>query len=175
MALNFQDSPTVGQEFKPGPGNWKLGATGRWDRTNYEALFRNRLVNGSMLVSQENGTAAVTANNGFPADQWQITWSGIPLQAALTTNNQTPSGIRNVPTFNHVSAKAYLAASDWGILQQILEGARIADFNWGAAQAIPAVIRFSAKADTPGLYSLAIRNAAATHSFICGIAMMAAQ
>ena len=45
-------------------------------RSNIAVTKKNYIVNGAMMVSQENGTTAVTLAGTYPVDQFVINFSG---------------------------------------------------------------------------------------------------
>jgi hypothetical protein len=128
---------------------------------------RNRVVNGNMAISQELGLTGTVTNNAFPADQWSMQINGLSMSSAMTSGTApaAPSGSRNVMDTWFTVAKASLAASDYGLINQTIEGQTISNLGWGTAKAIPAVAVVSAYADTPGNYTLAVGNQAATYTF----------
>jgi hypothetical protein len=133
------------------------------------ALAKNRIVNGAMQISQENGTAAVATNLGYPADQWRLAFTGTGITPSTTlTKVSTPALIAPAYIYfsSYNSAKPSLAATDRCGLDQLIEGVRLADFGWGTATALPVVVRFVAWASPAGTYGLSIRNGDGTRSYV---------
>lgn len=123
------------------------------------ARTRNRIVNPTCQISQENGTTAVTASLGYPADQWVVGISGITSSGQkVTLATPTPEGTVTAVVIAATVAKASLATNDLLTLTAAIEGLDVADLGWGTAQAKPVVLRFCAMADTAGTYSFALRN-----------------
>jgi hypothetical protein len=130
----------------------------------------NRVVNGAMQHSQENGStgSATTALNAgyYAADQWQVRWD-VP---AGTINGRrwdtgTPSGSTSYVTLSVVTAVTSLAAASYVITTQIIEGLRVADLGYGAAGAKQMVLRFWVNAPA-GTYSVAVNNNASDRSYV---------
>jgi hypothetical protein len=131
----------------------------------------NRLVNGSLLVSQENGRTATGVDGTYPADQWVASFaaSGATFGTATTAG----TGLQS-PFYASVysgTAKPSLAAGDLLLLTQGIEGLRLADLNWGTASAVPIVVQFCASCDTPGTYAFTVRNGASNRSYVAPVAL----
>jgi hypothetical protein len=174
MAFDFPNTPTIGTLYDTG-----TGVVYAWDGTAWVVTSVTRatarrpslVFNGSMQVSQENGTTAVTASGAYPADQWLLGVTGITAQGQLIGSASTPFNSRYALSVGATVAKASLAASDTLYLQQPVEGMSTIVLKWGTAQAIPAIARFNAYADTPGTYTFAIRNYPATQSFVKALSL----
>jgi hypothetical protein len=136
------------------------------------AQTRNRIVNGAMQISQEQGNAAsstaATGANYYAADQFAMSWSLSPGTANSQRFSVTPLTAygSSYITFNVVAAKAALAAGDYGHIQTVVEGIRARDFLWGTAQAKQVVLVFSVYTNVPGTYAVAIRNSATDRSYL---------
>lgn len=127
---------------------------------------RNRVVNGDMRVSQENGTTAGTTNGRYPVDQWAqyfVTSAGTLTveQVASVTPAGSPNRIRGTVT----GSDGTLAAGEYWTLSQNLEGSNVADFQYGGAAAKASVLRFGFKGPA-GTYAVHIGNSAADRSFV---------
>lgn len=127
---------------------------------------RNRMVNGDMRVSQENGTTAGTANGRYPVDQWAqyfVTSAGTLTVAQVAS--VTPAGSPNRLRATVTTADASLAAGEFWTLTQNLEGSNVADFRYGSASAKASVLRFGFKGPA-GTYAVALHNSAGNRSFV---------
>lgn len=166
MAMDFPSSPTIGAIYQA-PG----GPTYRWSGVLWEPLTgaaavpsqarRNRLVNPSMQISQENGdTASASAAGGgwYTADQWMTAWS--ITGGAARVRRTRPGGFSNSDCVEIAiqTAAPSLAAANYLQHIQYVEGEQIKDFLWGTAQAKPAVLRFSFWSQFAGTYTACIRN-----------------
>jgi hypothetical protein len=143
---------------------WYVDAnSSQWVQINFTptgvatAETRNRLVNGAMQISQENGDTAV-GNAAYPADQWIGLYGaggltsifGRGADSTLTTNKRRIVALVQTP-------KATLAANDYVAMTQRIEGTRVADFQWGSASAKPVVLAFKASANS-GTYAISLRG-----------------
>lgn len=136
------------------------------------AARRNRIVNPCMQISQERGTAALNVTTGsiYSADQWQISLSTAPggdlRSTQLAGSNPTPGGSRF--RLRHVVdvADAAIAAGDYYVIQQPIEGAMISDAQFGSAEARQLLLRFGVLTSIAGTYSVSIRNSAGTRTWL---------
>jgi hypothetical protein len=179
MGLNFPNSPSQGQVFTSTTGLQYVYLDGVWRIVEApqdigKAEARNRIVNGAMQISQENGNTGGSISTHYPADQWR----GDNTSAATATTQRvqvvTPNGSLNRFRATLTAADTSLAATDYWLLWQNIEGIRIADFRWGSAQARQVVLRFGFKAPA-GTYSVALRNSALDRSYVANFTISAGQ
>lgn len=128
-------------------------------RANIDALKKNYIVNGAMMVSQENGTTAGTAANYYPVD----TFFGSHAHGGTTTYQQvasvTPAGSPNRLRVTATVADASVAAGDLLQIITYLEGLRVADLRSGSASAKTVTLQFGCKGPA-GTYGVVIVNSA---------------
>ena len=167
MGINFPNAPSEGQKFIQGTTLYTF-ANGLWAASKLAtALPRNRVVNPSMQISQENGETPNNPNGYYAADQWFINYSGFQPSAFSRVSDvtgQTSNG--KALLLQAVVARPSPAAGDVLCIIQNIEGVRVADFQWGAANAQQAVLRFTAVSTIAGIYSVAIRNAVVDRTFL---------
>lgn len=129
------------------------------------APTKNYIVNPGMRISQENGSSSSTTHSYFPADQWIM---GRDLDGTLTTQqvtSATPGGSENRIRMTVTSADTSIAADQYAVLLQYIEGLRTADLQWGTANATDVVLRFGFKGPA-GTYAVTIKNQDANRSFV---------
>lgn len=127
-------------------------------------LLRNRLINGAMQISQENGDTAGTVVNSYPADMWLTSFVG-GAHSMQRVISLTPRKSQRRLRWTVTTALATLAAGSYFGWFQRIEGITVPDFGWGAAGAKQIIVRFGFKGPT-GTYSFSIRNAAANRSYV---------
>ena len=122
--------------------------------------FRNRIINGAMVIDQRNAGASVT-----PADQ-QYTldrWVYIADQASKCTIEQTisgvsaPAGFSNYLGVTSTAATTITTSQVFGVVQRI-EGYNMADFAWGTASAATVTLSFWVRSSLTGTFGGALRN-----------------
>lgn len=132
-------------------------------RANIDALKKNFIVNGGMMVSQENGlsvSSIAASSSYFSADQWLSYWeysAGNASTANVAT--VTPSGSPNRLRFYNNNNNNAPAASNITMWQQRMEGLRVADLMQGKAGAKAFTVSFGVNGPA-GTYSLCVANVA---------------
>lgn len=181
MSFDFPNSPTNGQVFAPtgGPvyvytgGVWRMQSSGQV----VTAEARNRIVNPAMQISQENGntaSASTGAMQHFAADQWVANGGTTGTCTQQRVQVPTPNGSASRIRLTVNTADTSLAAGEYQILMQIIEGVRVADFRYGSVVAKQSILRFGWKSPT-GTYSVSIRNAAGNRTYLANFTISAAQ
>lgn len=126
---------------------------------------KNYLLNGAMMISQENGATAGTTNGYYPADQWSIQTAsmGAGTFSVAQVASVTPAGSPNRIRATVTTAQASVGSSFcW--LQQKIEGYRVADLLYGSASAKAVTVQLGVKAPVAGTYTVQFLNAASTDS-----------
>jgi len=132
----------------------------------HDALAYSGLqINGSMEVSQERGATGTTVSGTYVCDGWMAYWAGtmaLNPQAAQIVFIPGIFGLLFVPI---AAAQTSLAAADYAVIVQRMEGYRVNRLNWGYASAQPITIGFWSSHSRPGLYSGTVRNVSGTRSY----------
>ena len=132
--------------------------------------FKNRIINGAMVIDQRNAGASVTlsaAYNTYTLDRWQAAYS----QTSKFTVQQTPSATEtgfatrvNAGFTNYLactsSAATTVGASEYYIISQAIEGFNTADLAWGTANAKTITLSFWVYSSLTGTFGGAINNEA---------------
>jgi hypothetical protein len=122
--------------------------------------FKNRILNGSMVIDQRNAGAEVNpAVAGYYLDRWvyfqnQTSKGKIGQNAGSVT---PPVGFTNYLGFTSTSAYALLTADQFFIRQDI-EGLNTADLAWGTASAATVTLSFWVRSSLTGSFGGAIQN-----------------
>ena len=130
--------------------------------------FKNRIINGAMVIDQRNAGASVTVSSGsiYTLDRFAVVGS----QASKFTVEQTitgvaaPTGFSDYLGITSLSAYSVLAA-DYFTLQQTIEGFNIADLAWGTASATTVTLSFKVYSSLTGTFGGAIYNSAGDRSY----------
>jgi hypothetical protein len=121
-----------------------------------QRTLRNRLINPAMQISQENGDIAGTTNSYHMADQWMIDFTGGAVSGQRVAS-ATPRGSKYRLRLTVTTAVPALGTSDHIAFSQLIEGNRVADFQWGSAAAKQCIVRFGFRGPA-GTYSLSLRS-----------------
>jgi hypothetical protein len=142
--------------------------------------FKNRVINGNMVIDQRNNGASVTVNNNgfFSVDRFSLiaTNAGSPAGGVFTAQRSTtvPTGFTNSLALTVTTADASPAASDSYRVQQGIEGYNIADLGWGAAGAATVTLSFWVRSSVTGTYAGGLVNAGTDRSYVFTYAVSAA-
>ena len=164
MAYDFPNSPALGQVFQ---GYTYDGE--KWISTssasNASALTKkNYIINGAMMVSQENGSTALTVSGSYPADMFRFDIVGGAISAAQVAS-LTPAGSPNRVRITVTTPNASPAAGDYCLLGTNVEGLRAADLKSGTAVAKIITVQFGVKAPA-GAYCMSLHNAANNRTYL---------
>jgi len=132
--------------------------------TGVSEAFKNRIINGAMVIDQRNAGASVTANDGvFPVDRFRFFVS----QSSKGTSQQSttaPAGYINSLLFTSSSAYS-VAASDYFNIAQLIEGLNVSDLAWGTANAATVTLSFWVRSSLTGTFGGAVNNSANSRSY----------
>jgi hypothetical protein len=133
--------------------------------------FRNRIINGAMVIDQRNAGAAVTPSsggpgNGYVVDRYRLAFS----QASKLTGQQNagsvtpPTGFVNYSGIT-IAATATVGSSDYFLYGQPIEGFNLNDLGWGTANAKTVTLSFWIRSNTTGTFGGAINNSGYNRSY----------
>jgi hypothetical protein len=126
--------------------------------------FKNRIINGGMVIDQRNAGSAVTANGAFPVDRFYTEYA---MDGAYSGQRDTsaPAGFINSMKITTTTADASLSAGQYFLVGQKIEGLNIADLGWGSASAKPVTLSFWVRSSLTGTFSGSLRNSSGTRSY----------
>jgi hypothetical protein len=116
--------------------------------------FKNRIINGAMMIDQRNAGASVTPTTGqYTLDRWKV---GLSQSSKFSFQRNAggvtpPSGFTNYLGITSTSSYS-LTGNDSFAIEQITEGFNIADFGWGTANAQPATLSFWVRSSLTGTF-----------------------
>jgi hypothetical protein len=139
------------------------------DQASIRALLgiqkKNYIINGAMMVSQENGATPGATNTYYPVDQFFIASTRTGAFTAAQVTALTPGGSPNRLRFTVTTAGASVAAGDLALIVHNIEGIRTSDLKYGTSAAKPTILQFGVKAPA-GTYCISIENSAQTRAFV---------
>jgi len=130
--------------------------------------FKNRIINGAMVLDQRNAGASIT--NGvaftFPVDRFSIIGSvASKFTAQQNAGSVTPpAGFGNYLGFTSSSAYS-IGAGDYFLFRQNIEGFNTADLAWGTASAATVTLSFWVRSSLTGTFGGAVQNSAQNRSY----------
>jgi len=129
--------------------------------------FKNRIINGAMMIDQRNAGASVTLSTTtqFPVDRFPAYkgTSGATVTAQRST--VVPSGFINSLLFT-VSTGASPASGDINGFWQAIEGFNVSDLGYGTANAQTVTLSFWVRSSVTGTYSVSFNNASVDRFYV---------
>jgi len=131
--------------------------------------FKNRIINGAMVIDQRNAGASVTPSvlfSTYTLDRWVAIYStGSKFSVQQNAGSVTPpTGFTNY--LGVTSLSSYSVPSGEGyIISQMIEGFNVADLGWGTANAQTITISFWVRSSLTGTFSGALSNGAENRSY----------
>ena len=132
--------------------------------------FKNRIINGAMVVDQRNAGASVTtpttATLTYVVDRWGYLVS-VANKMSLQQNAGSvtpPAGFINYLGVTSTSAYTVGAGETFAVEQNI-EGLNVSDLGWGTANAQPVTLSFWVRSSLTGTFSIVLKNNAANRSY----------
>jgi len=132
--------------------------------------FKNRIINGAMVIDQRNAGASVTPTATtiyYTIDRWKyyVTQSS-KLTAQQNAGSVTPpAGFTNY--LGTTSSSAYsVISSDLFTVYHSVEGYNVADLGFGSVNASTITISFWVRSSLTGTHSGAIQNGANNRSYV---------
>lgn len=130
--------------------------------------FKNRILNGQMVIDQRNAGASVTGTTSDPyvTDRWKTP----ATQSSKFTFQQNagsvtpPVGYINYLGATSSSAYAF-GAGDYFTIQQNIEGLNTSDLGWGTASAATVTLSFGVRSSLTGTFGGSIVNSAQNRSY----------
>jgi len=130
--------------------------------------FRNRIINGAMVIDQRNAGASVTATtaNTYSLDRWQPS-SSVSSKFSIQQNAASvtpPIGFLNYLGVTSLSAYS-IGAGDFFSISQPIEGFNTADLGFGTASASTVTLSFWVRSSLTGTFGGVLRNAAGNRGY----------
>ena len=125
--------------------------------------FKNRIINGGMVIDQRNAGAAVTVNSNtgtqYCVDRFVI--QGTSSAGVFTDQQLSTTPPANFSYYSHITvttADASPAAAALYTIAQIIEGNNIQDLGFGTANAKSVSVSFWVRSSLTGTFGASLRN-----------------
>jgi hypothetical protein len=128
---------------------------------------RNRIINGDMRIDQRNagGSVTPTADSTYTLDRWLIrNFGGSGRFSVQRSSASVPLGFSHAAVLTVTTADA-TNASAYSLSQRI-EGFNTSDLGLGSTTAKNISVSFWVRSSLTGTYCVALRNNAATESYV---------
>ena len=127
--------------------------------------FRNRIINGAMMIDQRNAGASVTpaVTDTYSLDRYLVSFSA-SSKFSFQQSTTAPAGFINSLLFTSLAATS-VGSTDQYRFEQRIEGLNVADLGWGTANAQTVTLSFWARSSLTGTFGGALVNSAANRSY----------
>ena len=125
--------------------------------------LKNRIINGAMVIDQRNAGASVTTNT-YVTDRWLAEQTTDGVRTAQQVSD-APAGFVKSLKLTTTTADASLAATQYSLVRQGIEGYNTADLMWGTANAQTITISFWVKSTLTGTFGGTVSNSAFNRSY----------
>ena len=126
--------------------------------------YKNRLINGAMVIDQRNVGASVTPTDGlYTLDRWVF---GVSQASKFTAQQSStaPTGFSNSLLLTSSSAYS-IGSGDYFYFRQYIEGFNFADFMFGTANAQTLTLSFWVRSSLTGTFGGTLVNAIGDRSY----------
>jgi hypothetical protein len=122
--------------------------------------FKNRIINGAMVIDQRNAGASITPTDSqYSVDRWKTRLTQASKYSVQQNSGSVtpPLGFKNY--LGVVSSSAYsLLSTDYFLLVQPIEGYNTADLGWGAVGAQTVTLSFWVRSSLTGTFGGSLRE-----------------
>jgi hypothetical protein len=145
---------------------------GAVDLTNYAYMpstqlgFRNKIINGSVIIDQRGSATTPVVGTGYSADRWFFE-DGCDAVFSTGQSTDVPKGqgfsssIKSTVT----TANTSVTTNEFSVLSYFIEGTDSASFAWGGTGAKAITASFWVKSSVAGTYSFTLYNNGASRIY----------
>jgi hypothetical protein len=121
--------------------------------------FKNRILNGNMVLDQRNAGASVTISTSgvYALDRWKNRANGGGA-FSVQQSSTAPAGFNTAVVYTVTTADSSIAAGDNYYFFQDIEGYNVADLGLGTANAQTITMSFWVRSSVTGTYSVFLSN-----------------
>jgi hypothetical protein len=141
-------------------------ALAQYGSTGVSQGFKNRIINGAMVIDQRNAGASVSITGGsttYTVDRWAIFENG-SMAFSAQRSTTAPTGFINSLLVTTTTGAA-AGADDRSQLFQRIEGFNTADLNWGTANAKTVTLSFWVRSSLTGQFGGSLQNSNQDRSY----------
>ena len=125
--------------------------------------FKNRIINGAMVIDQRNAGAAVTAT-GYFVDRFSIS-NATDGAFSVQQDSSAPVGFVNSIKYTTTTADATLTTTQQTVITHGIEGTNVSDLAWGTANAQTVTLSFWVQSSLTGTFGGSLRNSGNSRSY----------
>jgi hypothetical protein len=135
--------------------------------------FKNRIINGAMVIDQRNAGASLSSPSAYTLDRWYFSKGTSTATYTVQQSSTAPTGFRNSFAVN-VTSGATTAAGQYSNISQFIEGYNISDLMWGTANAQPVTFSFWVRSSLTGTFGVDFRNNNGDRNYIASYTISSA-
>jgi hypothetical protein len=126
---------------------------------NSNGTFRNKIINGAMVIDQRNAGSSVNATQAsYTLDRW-VPYCANNSKFTIQRVLDAPAGFSNSVKLTSSAATSISSGdSQYYDFRQRIEGYNIVDLAWGTSSAKPVTVSFWVKSSLTGLFGGAVVN-----------------
>jgi hypothetical protein len=126
--------------------------------------FKNRIINGAMVIDQRNaGASGTPTSSGYSLDRWNLSLS-VASKFSFQQSTTAPTGFSNSLLFTSLSSYS-VGAGDLFLANQWIEGFNTADLMWGTANAKTVTLSFWVRSSLTGTFGGALNNGSSDRTY----------
>lgn len=126
--------------------------------------FRNRIINGAMVINQRGWSGNVTNNNEYTLDRFQGVSSVTSKFSVSQSTSVYPTGF-NFSLFVTSQSAYTVGAAEQFIIKHNIEAYNTNDFAWGTASASAVTLSFRVYSSLTGTFGGALFNSNGSRSY----------
>ena len=136
--------------------------------------FKNRIINGAMVIDQRNAGAAISTTGGYPVDRFQMALTAA-IGSTFTAQQSSTAATGFTNSFVWTVGTAGTATGTQSArFDQQIEGYNVADMGFGAAGASTFTLSFWVRSSVTGTYCVFFNNSALDRSYVAQYTISAA-
>lgn len=153
---------TTTQSITPSQNTVSYSSLNSDNQSKLGISFKNRIINGAMMIDQRNAGAALTVNSTaqkYAVDRFYCE-NGTDGVFTIQQSSNAPAGFTNSVVATVTSTDSSLASSQYAAISQQIEGYNFADFNFGSSNAKTFTLSFWVYSSITGTFGGSFRNSA---------------
>ena len=127
--------------------------------------FKNRIINGAMVIDQRNAGASSQITDAYYLDRWQSE-EATDGTMSIFRDTVAPSGFTNSLKVVTTGADASLGATQYVWVRQHIEGYNVADLAWGTVNAATVTISFWVRSSLTGTFGGSLVNGSVNRYYV---------
>jgi hypothetical protein len=136
--------------------------------------FKNRIINGAMVIDQRNAGATVSSSGAFPVDRFIVIKDTAAGTFTAGQSSTVPSSGFTKSLLFTVGTAYTPAAGENNFLKHYIEGYNIADLSFGTAGASNITLSFWVRSSLTGTFGGALTNGGNDRTYVFSYTISAA-